>query len=169
MDNLAEFVERLTQHPHVANKLSLRQLILFIDLCCQLRPLLEAVDELPDETLPPLKLNENISLFLGRSLSHIGNSIDLTTISETWNAFSQLVWSMPSRRASADALLPLFLEFGTPLGIGESYNFPLQHLLILTRLHNNSPTRLDLRQCLLLKARQAAWQTTRLSRNIIHI
>jgi DNA-binding transcriptional ArsR family regulator len=119
MDNLVELIERLTQHPHVANKLSLHQLILFIDLCCQLRPLLEVVDELPHETLPPLKLNENVSLFLGRSLSHIGTSIDSNTISDTWDAFSHVVWSMPSRRASADALLPIFLEFGTPLGIGE--------------------------------------------------
>jgi len=123
MDNLVEFVERLTQHPHVADKLSLHQFILFIDLCCQLRRLLEVVDELPHETLPLLKLNENISLFLSRSLSHIGNSVDLETISDTWNAFSRLVWSMPSQRASAKALLPLFLEFGTPLGIGENYNF----------------------------------------------
>jgi hypothetical protein len=119
MDNLVELVNRLVQHPHIAQSLSLQQFILFIDICCQLRPLLEVHDELPHETLPPVTLKHEVRLFLSRSLSHIGKSVDIETISSTWRAFSQLIWSMPNRRASANSLLPIFLQYGTQLGIGE--------------------------------------------------
>ncbi len=119
MNNLITFAEKLVQHPHIAGKLSLQQFLLFIDHCCQLRPLLEVYDRLPHETLLPLELNDNVSLFLSRSLTQPGNSVDIETISATWKAFSPLIWNMPDRQTSVNTLIPIFLEHGTPLGIGE--------------------------------------------------
>jgi hypothetical protein len=109
-----ELTQRLAQQLLLLKTLSFSQFLLFIDLCIQLRPLLELATT---STSPPLALDNNVLHFLSRSISSSGEEFDIQNVEVAWDTLSDFIWSMPNWQPSA-SLLPLFLKYGTPLGIG---------------------------------------------------
>jgi hypothetical protein len=127
--------------------ISFRQLILFIDLCAHLRPLIDHGGQLANTNVPPLWLQQNVQIFLKDALSSLDRPMDIGIIQELWDRLSRLIWSLGHRPASK-ALLPLFLEYGTPQEIGRyAYicilSLPTYHLQGLSRYYPRHLTARD--------------------------
>ena len=121
MFTAADLLMRLQRRPVLLSTLSFQQLLLFIDICCQLRPLLELHDN-QSGISGPLSLSSSVTLFLIRCLSANGPEVDTGMVRAAWDALGSLVWELPDRRAPPE-LLPLFLQFGTALEIGGWISF----------------------------------------------
>jgi len=119
--------------------ISFQQLILFIDLCAHLRPLIDRGGRLANTNVPPLWLQQNVQTFLRDALSSLDKSVDISTVKGLWDRLSRLIWTLGHRPASK-ALLPLFLEYGTPQEISKythlhCFSLPTYHLQGLSRYY----------------------------------
>jgi hypothetical protein len=117
MFSLTELMRRLARREYLLNLLSLQHLLLFVDICCQLRPLLELQDGATSHSAP-VELPNNIKQFLATCIGGIESKSNIDTIVDMWNALGALIWELPPRRAPPE-VLQLFLQHGTPLGIGK--------------------------------------------------
>lgn len=129
MFTIADLLTRLQRRPILLAALSFQQLLLFIDLCCQLRPLLELYDSKSGSS-GPLSLSSTVTLFIIRCLSANGSEVDTGTIRAAWEALGSLIWELPDRRSPPE-LLSLFLRFGTALEIGMCLSYPRPCTLLI--------------------------------------
>jgi hypothetical protein len=93
------------------------QLLLFIDICCHLRP---EFDLLPtnDPDLPPLHLPTNIHTFLAKAILSSDAQEERDLIRDAWKALGRIIWQTGIREA-APSVLPLFLQYGSALKLCE--------------------------------------------------
>lgn len=117
MFTITELLIRLQRRPALTEALNLGQLVLFIDICCHIRPHLE-LQHPHLETFSPAELPHNVLLFLVSCLSTVGQGVSLSTIKTAWECVGALIWELPKRHAPPE-VVPLILKHGTPLKIGK--------------------------------------------------
>jgi hypothetical protein len=99
------------------DQISFHQFHSFIILSSHLRAQIELSCRDNQVSSPPNVLPENIMQFLGQALFSLDNEATLTKIRHLWKALSEFIWSLGTQEAPKQ-FLPLFLAYGTPLGIG---------------------------------------------------
>ena len=118
---LSDVIDLLAPHPHITGALSLRQLVLFIQLTSHLRArLLWHVSG--HVTDAPLRLPPDVSTFLELALG-IDGACCPTLIGDCWFLLRGVVWDGASvasdlQMSSDSDVVDLFATFGSPLGIG---------------------------------------------------
>lgn len=118
MNDLLFFLNALQNGLNVFHMLSFEQLLLFIELCAHLHPLILRKGRVNDPRLPPLQLKPQMRQFLADALSSRGPQIDEAIVDALWTQLSRSIWSLGHRPASK-ALLQIFLDYGTKYEIGE--------------------------------------------------
>ena len=121
MSTLSQLVEALERIPALQNSLQLNQLVLFIDLCQQVRPGLD-LEPTFNPALPPHALPHRFHVFLAEAIFSTTDRESLNTISLLWKALSRLIWELGP--GHSPLLLPLFLKYGVRHKIGEPGYIP---------------------------------------------
>jgi hypothetical protein len=116
MAELIKLVQAIQGFPSL-HVLDTNQLLLFINICCHLRP---EFDLLPSNNpeLPPLHLPTNIHTFLAKGILSSSTQDDLDLIGDAWQALSRIIWQTGFKEA-APSVLPLFLQHGPALKLCE--------------------------------------------------
>jgi hypothetical protein len=116
MSTISQLVEALERIPALHNSVQLNQLVVFIDLCRQVRPDLD-LEPTFNPALPPHALPQRFHVFLAEAIFSTSGQESLNTISSLWKALSRLIWDLGP--GCIPALLPLFLKYGIRHKIGK--------------------------------------------------
>jgi hypothetical protein len=112
----------LKEWPELPALFSFQEMLLFIDLCCLLRPQIETV-RLVESDIPPVMIPLAVHEFLQTAISRSSErQISKRSIDYAWNALKRTVWQLPRRVNGLDcseAHIKLLLMHGPALKIGE--------------------------------------------------
>jgi hypothetical protein len=117
MAHLLGLAHALEAFPSLQESFNTNDILLFVDLCCHLRPELDLTPS-NDRSLPPLHLPMNLQTFLALCVFSSDKKTAILTINEAWKALSRIIWES-ANRVSPPSALPLFLKYGPALGICE--------------------------------------------------
>ncbi|KAI1791108.1 hypothetical protein LXA43DRAFT_889807, partial [Ganoderma leucocontextum] len=111
--NLLDLSHRVASHPHLAKRLSYKDLVTFCDIVIWLKQEICACQS-PSATSPPLSLPPNIHSFLADVFSLRDD--EGTSVSDLWALLCDIAWEEDSalnlESHRAHALAPLFLKYG---------------------------------------------------------
>ena len=116
--SLVHLANILQSFPDVTESLTLQQLLIFINICRQLREKL-SWSQGPSADGPPMALLTNVQDFIATAL-HIDGTISSQVIARAWKALRGLIWSLPAiTDPLRDAgLAELFLLHGMVAKVG---------------------------------------------------
>lgn len=115
LSDIAKIILNMDQD--VIENIGFDQFLLFVNLCSHLYPQINIGRHSKQPLGPPTALSLNMVQFLTQCLSYEGQQVEGIIIEQLWDALSEPIWKLGPREAPKH-LVPLFLRFGTPLGIG---------------------------------------------------
>lgn len=116
MGNLAS---TLIAPQSVFERLSLDQILLFTELCWQLKTHIIFYSEYrQNDEIPPLSLPTNVVSFLGECLSTPTLHVSPASVKQLWDTLSRKIWNTERPTRSAVHCIEYFIRYGVKYEIG---------------------------------------------------